>query len=66
MAEIVRSAGEKEIEVSEQVDYSGKIAMRNLLKIRAKGGPEDLSYNLDHYLYGAPKRTYDEYTGDID
>ena len=66
MAEIVRSAVEKELEASEQVDHSGKTAIRNLLNIRAKGGPKDLSYNLDHYLYGAPKRTYEEYTGDTD
>lgn len=27
-----------------------------LIDLKFKGGPEDLSENIDHYLYGAPKK----------
>ncbi len=37
-------------------DKNGKKALLSLLQIKAKGGPKDLSKNLDHYLYGSPKR----------
>lgn len=27
-----------------------------LINLKFRGGPKDLSENIDHYLYGAPKR----------
>lgn len=38
------------------IDRSGKKALRALLTMRATSGPKDLSRNIDHYLYGAPKK----------
>ncbi len=35
-------------------DQSLKV-MKNIAKLELKGGPKDLSTNLDHYLYGAAK-----------
>jgi plasmid stability protein len=56
MAKIVRDILEERLEHREENDYSGKQAVRSLLKLQFRGGPKDLSANLDHYLYGAPKR----------
>lgn len=39
-----------------EIDRSGKQVLRNLLKLNLTGGPKDLSTNIDHYLYGAPKK----------
>jgi len=56
MAKIVRDILEERFEHVEENDYSGKRALRSLLKLQFRGGPKDLSANLDHYLYGAAKR----------
>lgn len=56
MAGIIRKFIREGLQKQKYVDSSGKQAMRNLLKINATGGPKDLSENVDHYLYGAPKR----------
>lgn len=57
LAEVVREFLEVSIKRVERVDYSGKSAIRNLIQIEAVGGPADLSTNIDHYLYGAPRKT---------
>lgn len=31
-------------------------SLDSLIKLNLKGGPKDLSTNIDHYLYGAPKK----------
>ena len=31
-------------------------SLDSLIKLNIKGGPKDLSANIDHYLYGAPKK----------
>jgi predicted DNA-binding protein len=56
MAKIVRDILEERFENVGASDYSGKQALRSLLKLQFRGGPKDLSTNLDYYLYGAPKR----------
>ena len=56
-AKVVRTLLKDGIEKSDGIDYSGKTALRNLIHLKGTGGPTDLSTNLDHYLYGAPKRT---------
>ncbi len=32
-------------------------SLDSLIKLNLKGGPRDLSTNIDHYLYGAPKKS---------
>lgn len=31
-------------------------SLDSLIKLNLKGGPKDLSTNIDYYLYGAPKK----------
>ncbi|MBI2326722.1 hypothetical protein HYU92_00210 [Candidatus Curtissbacteria bacterium] len=31
-------------------------SLDSLIKLNLKGGPKNLSANIDHYLYGAPKK----------
>lgn len=38
-----------------EMDYSGKSAMQAISGLKLRGGPKDLSANLDNYLYGARK-----------
>lgn len=33
-----------------------KNSLDSLIKLGFRGGPRDLSKNMDHYLYGAPKK----------
>jgi len=56
MAELAREFINEGVERVKDTDDTGVTAIENLFKIQAKGGPKDLSTNLDHYLYGAPKR----------
>lgn len=56
MAEVTRNFIEKGLKLSKDVDTSGKTVMRKLLNMKIKGGPRDLSTNLDYYLYGGPKK----------
>jgi len=56
MAQITRKFIEKGLKTSKDIDTSGKTVMRKLLNMNIKGGPKDLSTNLDHYLYGGPKK----------
>ncbi len=56
MAEVTRNFIEKGLKTSRNIDTSGKTVMRKIANMNIKKGPKDLSYNLDHYLYGAPKK----------
>lgn len=56
MAEITREFIENGLKISNHIDTSGKTVMRKLLNMNITGGPKDLSINLDHYLYGGPKK----------
>jgi predicted DNA-binding protein len=55
-AQIVREFIEEGVKKATEIDYTGKKALRSLMNIKARGGPKDLSTNLDYYLYGEPKR----------
>lgn len=56
MAQVTRKLIEKGLKTSKNIDTSGKTVMRRLLNMNITGGPKDLSTNLDHYLYGGPKK----------
>lgn len=56
IAEIVRTFIEEGIKRTDDVDYSGASALLKLASLRVKGGPNDLSTNIDHYLYGGTKK----------
>lgn len=42
-----------EAELQRQAEKS----LDSLLQLKFRGGPKDLSANIDHYLYGAPKKS---------
>ena len=56
VAEVVRTFIEEGIQKTNDIDYSGRSALQKLVSLKFKGGPKDLSANLDHYLYGGPKK----------
>lgn len=56
MAAIIRSFIKHGLKEEKTVDRSGKDVLKRLLTIGATGGPKDVSVNLDHYLYGGPKK----------
>jgi hypothetical protein len=56
VAEVVRTFIEEGIQKTNDIDYSGRAALQKLVHLKFKGGPKDLSANLDHYLYGGPKK----------
>jgi hypothetical protein len=56
MAQVVREFIEEGVKKATAIDYTGKTALRALASLKLKGGPKDLSHNLDHYLYGGPKK----------
>ncbi|HVF69799.1 MAG TPA: hypothetical protein VNA13_04535 [Xanthomonadales bacterium] len=56
MAELARDILKEGVKKKKNVDTSGMAVMLSLLEIKAKGGPRDLAKNLDHYLYGGPKK----------
>lgn len=56
LAGIVRHFVQYSLRQEEVSDSTGKKALASLLEIQTKNGPKDLSTNLDHYLYGGPKR----------
>jgi hypothetical protein len=57
IAKIVRIFIEDGLQKTTAIDQSGKTALKNLFSLGFKGGPSDLSTNLDHYLYGGPKKS---------
>lgn len=56
MAAVIRFFIKKGLKEEKTIDRSGKVALKKLLAIGATKGPNDLSANLDHYLYGGPKK----------
>lgn len=56
MAEITREFIENGLKNSKHIDRSGKTVLKRLLNMNIRKGPKDLSANLDHYLYGGPKK----------
>ena len=56
MAEIIRDFIRTGLNKQKNTDFSGKSVMQRIAKLRFKGGPKDLSANLDNYLYGLPKK----------
>ena len=55
MAEVARNILKEGIKKRKKTDMSGKGTLQSLLIIKAKGGPRDLSRNIDYYLYGKAK-----------
>ncbi|OGY19597.1 MAG: hypothetical protein A2900_00600 [Candidatus Chisholmbacteria bacterium RIFCSPLOWO2_01_FULL_50_28] len=56
MAKVVRQFIEEGLNKAQTKDLSGKRTLHRIANLRLKGGPRDLSRNLDHYLYGSPKK----------
>lgn len=56
MAKVARDILEEGTKERKKVDRSGIKTLEALSKLGFTGGPKDLSENLDHYLYGAPKK----------
>lgn len=56
MAKVARDILKEGIQKRKQLDRSGKETLKAMLKSNFRGGPKDLSKNLDHYLYGGPKK----------
>lgn len=56
MAQLVREAAEEKVKNLEERDTSGVQVLQSLIDNAVTGGPKDLSTNIDHYLYGAPKK----------
>jgi hypothetical protein len=57
MAEIARDILREGIKKKIAIDKSGKSVLLTIANLKFKGGDDPyLSENIDHYLYGAPKR----------
>jgi hypothetical protein len=56
MAQVVREFIEEGVKKATEIDYSGRTTLEALANLKLKGGPKDLSHNLDYYLYGGPKK----------
>jgi hypothetical protein len=57
MAEVTRAILKEGIAKRQTVDTTGKKTLQKLFAIKATGGDDPyLSENIDHYLYGAPKK----------
>ncbi|MCJ7739848.1 hypothetical protein MUP32_00840 [Candidatus Microgenomates bacterium] len=56
MAEITREFIEEGLKKEKNADNTGIKTLQALSNLNLKGGPKDLSKNLDHYLYGGPKK----------
>lgn len=56
MAQVIRLYIKTGLRKEETVDKSGREVMLSLIGIAKGKGPKDLSTNLDHYLYGGPKK----------
>jgi len=56
MAKIARDILKEGVKRKKKIDTSGIAVMENLMNLNLKGGPKDLSKNIDHYLYGGPKK----------
>lgn len=56
MAEIIRRLIKTGLAKEKSIDQSGKNVMLAVAGLKLRGGPKDLSRNLDYYLYGGLKR----------
>lgn len=56
MADIIRSFIQNGLKKEKSRDYTGITTLQAISKLCLRGGPKDLSKNLDHYLYGGPKK----------
>jgi hypothetical protein len=56
MAEVTRDILKEGIHKRKSLDPSGKKALLALAGIKGKSNDPYLSENIDHYLYGAPKK----------
>jgi hypothetical protein len=57
MAEVTRDLLKEGIAKRKSIDTSGKKTLQKLLNMSITGGDDPyLSENIDHYLYGAPKK----------
>ncbi len=56
MAQIVRESVDEKVKHLEEKDTSGISFIQSLIDNAVTGGSRDLSINIDHYLYGAPKK----------
>jgi len=56
MAQIVRESVEEKVKHLEKKDTYGISFIQSLIDNAVAGGPKDLSLNIDHYLYGAPRK----------
>ncbi len=56
MAQLVRESVEEKVKSIEEKDTSGFAVLQSLIDNAVIGGPQDLSTNIDHYLYGGPKK----------
>ena len=57
MARVVRESLEHGLQQSHVNEASGIEVLKQLSSLKFRNGPTDLSTNLDHYLYGGPKKT---------
>ncbi len=55
MAAVIRKFIKTGLEKQQKNQNQSLKVMKNIAKLELKGGPKDLSTNLDHYLYGAAK-----------
>ncbi len=56
MAEVTRDILREGIQKRKAVDTSGRKTLRALTTIGATSDDPNVSENIDHYLYGSPKR----------
>ena len=56
MAGVVREFIQEGVEKNAPDYKSGKETLKAMLASNLRGGPKDLSKNLDHYLYGGSKK----------
>lgn len=56
MAEVTRDILKEGLKTRKTIDTSGKQTLQKLLAMGVTGGDPYLSENIDHYLYGAPKK----------
>ena len=56
MAQLVRGFIAQGLQQKRSKDSGGQKTCARLLALQSEGGPTDLSKNLDHYLYGGPKK----------
>lgn len=57
MARVVRGFIKVGLDKAQADDDLGTQVLENIADLKLKGGPQDLSTNLDHYLYGGPKKS---------